>query len=94
MANSVEKQLQKAKEMKSTVQEFSKILTAHMQNLQENLEQSVRAGFPEDIARKYHVQYFSPDNDTISQLSQTMNSEHVKFLDEVINDLTEAINHQ
>lgn len=94
MANNVEMQLQRAIEMKGKVQEFSKILDQHMKDLEDMLYQSVRAGFPEDIASTYHSSYYSPDRSIIDALSNDMNTRHVNFLDDVIADLTEAKNQK
>lgn len=88
--NNVSTQLQKAIEMKGTVQEFAAILTGKMSVLCDNLEQSVRAGFPEDIAATYHARYYTPDNEIITALSKKMLTEHVDFLDKVIDDLRRA----
>lgn len=92
MANSVEKQLQKAIEMKGKVQEFAKILTYRMENLEGTLVQSVRAGFPEDIAATYHSRFYTPDRAIINELQKDMLTRHVDFLDKLIADLTDAIN--
>ena len=90
MANNVEMQLQRAIEMKDKVQVFSKILDQHMKDLEDMLYQSVRAGFPEDIAATYHSRYYEPDRSIIEALSNDMNTRHVNFLDEVIADLNAA----
>ena len=92
--NSVEVQLQKAIEMKGTVQEFAAILTQRMNDLSDMLEHFVRAGFPSDIARTYHARYYTPDNQIVSELSRKMLTEHVDFLDDVIADLTIAKDRQ
>ena len=94
MENSVEVQLQKAIEMKGTVQEFAAILNQRMSDLREKLEYYVRVGFPRDIKDTYLVRYYAPDNAIISDLSSKMLSEHVDFLDKVISDLTQARNRQ
>ena len=92
--NSVEVQLQKAIEMKGTVQDFSKILTQKMNDLEDMLEYYVRAGFPEDIARTYHGGYYVPDRSIIDALSRDMQTRHVNFLNRVIAELTEAKNQK
>ena len=94
MENSVEVQLQKAIEMKGTVQEFAAILTQRMNDYSDKLEYFVRAGFPRDIKDHYHARYYIPDNEIVSELSKKMLSEHVEFLDNVISDLTKAKNRQ
>ena len=76
--------------MKSTVQEFAAILTDRMEQLKSMLNYYVQAGFPSDIAQTYEENYYSPDNQIISELSNRMNSEHVAFLDNVIEDLISA----
>lgn len=86
----VEVQLQKAIEMKGTVQEFAAILTQRMNELNDMLDYYVRSGFPEDIAKTYYINYYTPDNDIISDLSKKMMSKHVEFLDNVIVDLKRA----
>jgi hypothetical protein len=90
MANNVEMQLQRAIEMKGKVQEFAANLTRKMNDLEDTLVQSVRAGFPEDIAGTYHEGYFVPDRTIIDDLSKDMLTRHVDFLDRVIDRLTEA----
>lgn len=90
--NDVQVQLQKAIEMKSTVEEFAAILTQRMEDLADRLEHFVRAGFPSDIARTYYCNYYTPDNEIISDLSRKMLTEHVDFLDGVIEDLTKTVN--
>ena len=90
MANSVEVQLQKAIEMKGTVQDFSKILTQKMNDLEDMLAYYVQAGFPEDIAATYHSGYYRPDRAIIDDLSKDMQTRHVDFLERVIAQLTEA----
>lgn len=90
MANSVEVQLQKAIEMKGTVQDFSKILTQKMDDLEDMLAYYVRAGFPEDIAATYHGGYYQPDRAIIDDLSKDMQTRHVDFLDRVIAHLKGA----
>ena len=92
--NSVEVQLQRAIEMKGKVQEFAAILKQRMDNMEDTLWQSVRAGFPEDIAGTYHGRYFVPDRSIIEDLNRDMLTRHVNFLDEVIADLTDATNQQ
>lgn len=92
--NNVETQLQKAIEMKGTVQEFAEVLQQEMSNLYDTLQNSVRAGFPSDIADTYTANYYAPDNEIIEELSKKMRTEHVNFLDEVIADLTRAKNRQ
>ncbi len=92
--NSVEVQLQKAIEMKGSVQEFAAILTQRMKDLNDMLDYFVRAGFPSDIAKTYHARYYTPDNQIVSELSRKMLSEHVDFLDNVISDLTRARDRQ
>ena len=86
----VKVQLQKAMEMKDTVQEFAAILTQRMDNLSDMLNGFVRCGFPEDIAKTYHMNYYAPDYEIISDLNKKMLSEHVDFLDRVIGDLSRA----
>lgn len=88
--NNVGVQLQKAQEMKAKVEEFSQILTQRMGEVEDNLENYVRAGFPEDIAATYHGGYYVPDRSIIDDLSKDMRTMHVDFLDRVIRDLTEA----
>lgn len=88
--NSVEVQLKKAIEMKDKVIQFAGDLVIKMQDLEAYLEQSVRAGFPEDIAKKYHEFYYVPDNNLIGTLSETMRKNHVDFLERVIENLTKA----
>ena len=90
MANSVEVQLQKAIEMRDTVQDFSKILTQKMDDLNEMREYYVRAGFPTDIADTYRDYYYVPDRNIIDDLSKDMQTRHVDFLERVIAQLTEA----
>lgn len=92
MANNLEIQRQKAIEMKGKVQEFAAILKHRMDNLEDTLEQSVRAGFPEDIAATYHGRYFTPDKNIIDALQIDMLDRHVNYLDRLIADLTDAIN--
>lgn len=92
--NNVETQLQKAIEMKGTVQEFAAILTQKMSDLSDTLEYYVRAGFPEDIARTYYSNYYTPDNEIVTDLSRKMLTEHVEFLNNVIADLTRARDRQ
>lgn len=92
--NNVETQLQKAIEMKGTVEEFAGILTERMSNLYDQLQYYVRAGFPEDIAGTYTANYYAPDNEIITELSRKMLTEHVDFLDNVIADLTRARDRQ
>ena len=94
MANSVEVQLQKAIEMKETVINFAAILRSRMDDLSDMLDYFVRAGFPEDIARTYYNRYYSPDNLIIQDLSKKMLSDHVEFLDKVIDNLTKARDRQ
>ncbi len=94
MANNVRTQLQKAIEMKEKVQEFAAILTQKMDDLEEQLYQSVRAGFPEDIASTYHGGYYVPDRSIIDDLHKDMLTRHVHFLEDVIADLTDAANQQ
>lgn len=90
----VQVQLQKAIEMKGTVQEFAAILTQRMSYLNDMLDYFVRGGFPEDIAKTYYINYYTPDNDIISDLSRKMLSDHVDFLDRVINNLKKAADRQ
>lgn len=92
--NNVETQLQKAIEMKGTVQEFAAILQQKMSDLYDTLQYSVQAGFPSDIADTYTANYYAPDKEIIEELSKKMRTEHVNFLDEVIADLTLAKNRQ
>lgn len=92
--NNVEIQLQKAIEMRKMVQEFAEKLTQQMSNLNDEIDNYVRMGFPEDIAQKYRYYYFIPDNEIISQLSQEMLKEHIAFLDNVIVILERAINRK
>lgn len=94
MANSVEIQLQKAIEMKETVQDFSKILIQKMDDLNDMREYYVRAGFPTDIADTYRDYYYVPDRKIIEALSKDMMTRHVDFLDRVIAQLTEAKNQK
>lgn len=92
--NNVETQLQKAIEMRGTVETFAAVLTQKMSNLYDTLQCSVRAGFPEDIASTYTANYYAPDNDIIEELSKKMLTEHIGFLNDVIADLTRAKNRQ
>ena len=92
--NNVETQLQKAIEMKGTVQEFAAVLQQKMSDLYDTLQYSVQAGFPSDIADTYTANYYAPDNEIIEELSKKMRTEHVNFLDGVIADLTRAKNRQ
>lgn len=94
MANNVQTQLQRAIEMKGKVQEFAVLLTQKMDELEDTLIQSVRAGFPEDIADTYHGGYYTPDRAIIDDLSKDMNTRHVDFLDRVIADLTDGVNQK
>lgn len=94
MANNLEIQKQKAIEMKGKVQEFAAILKHRMDNLEDTLVQSVRAGFPEDIAATYHGRYYTPDRSIIDELQKDMLDRHVNYLDRLIADLTDAINQQ
>lgn len=91
MANNVQIQLQRSKEMKAKVQEFAATLTREMDDLKETLYESVRAGFPEDIAETYRVSCYEPDHDIINALSNEMRNRHVDFLDRIIADLEGAI---
>ena len=86
----VQVQLQKAMEMKGTVQEFAAIIIQRMDTLNDMLENFVRGGFPEDIARTYYHNYYTPDYGIISDLNRKMLSDHVDFLDRVIADLKRA----
>ena len=92
--NNVETQLQKAIEMKEMVQEFAMKLTQQMSNLNDDIDEYIRMGFPEDIAEKYRYNYFNPDNEIISVLSQEMLNEHIEFLDKVIAILERAKNRK
>ena len=92
--NNVETQLQKAIEMKGTVQEFAAVLRQRMSDLYNTLQNSVRAGFPSDIADTYTANYYAPDNEIIEELSRKMLTEHVEFLDNVIADLDRAKNRK
>ena len=92
--NNVETQLQKAIEMKGTVQEFAAVLQHKMSDLYDTLQYSVQAGFPSDIAETYTATYYAPDNEIIEELRNKMLTEHVDFLDKVIADLTRAKNRQ
>ena len=88
--NSVLVQLQKAIEMKETTLAFSAILDARMSDLKDMLNYYISAGFPSDIANTYRNNYLYPDDEVISELSTRMKTEHVDFLDNVIDDLTIA----
>ena len=92
--NNVETQLQKAIEMKGTVQEFAAVLRQRMSDLYNTLQNSVRAGFPSDIADTYTANYYAPDNEIIEELSRKMLTEHVELLDNVIADLDRAKNRK
>ena len=94
MANSVEIQLQKAIEMKEKTQEFSRILTRTMEELESMLEQFVRAGFPEDIAGTYYGGYYMPDRNIVDTLSNDIQTRHVDFLNRVIDDLKGAVDQK
>lgn len=89
--NNVQTQLQKANEMRDLVQEFAAILTHKMDDIEGKLESSVRAGFPEDIAKHYYEFYFTVDREIVDGLSQKMLSDHVDFLDRVIGNLSHAV---
>lgn len=90
--NSVQVQLQKAIEMKETILEFAAILDSRMSDLKDRLNYYVSAGFPSDIANTYRCNYLYPDDEVISELSARMRTEHVDFLDNVIDDLKVASN--
>lgn len=92
MANNVETQWQKAIEMKGKVQEFEQMLGHSMNTLEGMLDTYVRHGFPEDIASKYHRNYFIPEQETIEEVRYAMCNEHVDFLDRVIKELDKARN--
>ena len=92
MANNVEIQWRKACEMRDKVQVFERRLTYNMRTLDEMLIDYVRCGFPEDIARKYYQNYYTPENQTIEEVSQDMRQRHVDFLDRVIAILDDARN--
>ena len=92
MANNVEVQLRKAIEMKEKVQVFAVVIKQRMDDMENTLWQSVRAGFPEDIAGTYHGRYFVPDRKIIERLRNDMLDKHVSFLNDVIADLTDALN--
>lgn len=94
MANNLQIQLQRSIEMKAKVQEFAAILTHKMDDLEDTLVQSVRAGFPEDVAATYHGGYYVPDRSIINDLSKDMLTRHVNFLDKLIAELTDAINQK
>ena len=94
MANNLEMQLQRAIEMKGKVQKFAATLTQKMDDLEDTLAQSVRAGFPEDIAATYHGGYFVPDRTIIDDLSKDMLERHVDYLDRVIERLKPAIDQK
>lgn len=92
--NNLGVQKQKAIEMKGKVQEFAAVLTNKMDDLEDDLVQSVRAGFPRDIAETYHGGYYSPDRSIIDGLSKDMLTRHVDYLNRLIADLTDAINQK
>ena len=94
MANNTITQLQRAIEMKEKVHEFSAKLTMKMDDLENSLFQSVRAGFPEDIAATYHSSYYTPDRNIIDELSKDMLTRHVDFLERVIARLSSAGNQR
>lgn len=88
--NNVQTQLLRAQSMKDKVLAFAPELTARMEELENTLYQSVQAGFPEDIAQTYYSGYYTPDRETIDDLSNDMLSRHVDFLDRVIANLSKA----
>lgn len=90
MANNTQTQLAKAIEMKGKVEDFSAILTYRINDLENDLNMAVRAGFPEDIADTYRERYFNPDRLIIDDLSKDMLQRHVDFLDRVIERLKRA----
>lgn len=92
--NNVEIQLQKAIEMREMVQEFAEKLTQQMSDLNDEIDNFVRMGFPEDIAQKYRYYYFIPDNEIISQLSQEILNDHMAFLDKVIAILKKIVENR
>jgi len=92
--NNVEVQLQKAIEMRAKVIEFSGILTERMTDLSDRLSYYVREGFPDDIEQTYRCNYYDPDNEIITDLSKRMMTDHVDFLDKVIERLRRAKDRQ
>ena len=84
MATSIETQLRKAQEMRTTVQNFSQKLILRMDEFKSTLEGYVRAGFPEDVAEMYLGRYYTPSRALVDDLSKDMRERHVDFLDRII----------
>jgi len=90
----LEVQKQKMLEMRSFLGDFCVILNNRIDGLKDRLEQYVAQGFPSDIAMYYAQSYYMPEKQEIDHLIQTIQTEHYNYIDEVVSDITAAMNRQ
>lgn len=89
--NVIKEQLTRAIEMRERVLNFASLLQSRMQYFDEQINTSVRLGFPQDIAEYYRATYYSRANMKIEELVAYMKNGQINYLDQVINDLRAAL---
>ena len=89
---SLEIQKQKMLEMRSFLCDFCGLLNSGMGNLRNKLYQNVAMGFPSDIAKCYEKTYLMHEKEEIERLIQTIQTEHIGYIDNVSAYIQAAIN--